>query len=150
MVTICAVIEKPPSQAAPTHSRLVTAKLTATPQSSSTTPGWSRPPSSVSSVAPTPSAATNSKPQPIQSSSISPQPTLGKVIQPQPRGASEAFVGVVKKESSGKPVWGNAKGTAAVVAKLDAVANDFPTAAEAAQGMPVRTTQCSSFGRYFL
>ncbi|EED81264.1 predicted protein [Postia placenta Mad-698-R] len=134
-------IQKPPSQAAPTHSRLVTAKLTATPQSSSTTPGWSRPPSSVSSVAPTPSAAANSKPQPIQSSSISPQPTLGKVIQPQPRGASEAFAGVVKKESSGKPVWGNARGTAAVVAKLDAVANDFPTAAEAAQGRAAKASE---------
>ncbi|KZT74855.1 hypothetical protein DAEQUDRAFT_720036 [Daedalea quercina L-15889] len=130
---------KPPLQTAPFHSRLVTAKLTATSQSSTTGSGWSRPPSSVSSATPTPPSATNTKAPPPSSSTnnsgSAPQPpAAGKVIQPQPRGATDIFVTSVKKDSAGKPAWGSAKNATAIVTKLDAVAGEFPTAAEVAQG----------------
>ncbi|KZT06357.1 uncharacterized protein LAESUDRAFT_192554 [Laetiporus sulphureus 93-53] len=137
---------KPMAQTAPSHSRLVTTKLTASPQPSMTTgPGWSRPPSSVSSVAPTPSSATNPKPPPLLTSTTNtsaPQPApAGKVIQPQPRGASEMFATSVKKDGPSRPAWGNAKNAATVVSKLDAVASDFPTAAEVAQGRTSRALE---------
>ncbi|PCH33394.1 hypothetical protein WOLCODRAFT_147494 [Wolfiporia cocos MD-104 SS10] len=126
--------QKPTVQTAPSYSRLVTAKLTATLQSTTTGPGWSRPPSS---AAPIPSSATNPKPSPAASPApgqAAPQPApVGKVIQPQPRGASEAFAGAIKRESPNRPVWGNATAPAPIVSRLDAVASDFPTAAEVAQ-----------------
>ncbi|CCM01645.1 uncharacterized protein FIBRA_03706 [Fibroporia radiculosa] len=131
--------QKPAVPAAQAHSRLVTAKLTAAPQSATTTgPGWSRPPSSVPSTAPTPPAASNSKPIAVPAPTTghaAPQPTpIGKVIQPQPRGVSEMFVGVVKKDNINKPAWGNTKGMTPIVSNLNAAASDFPTAAEVAQG----------------
>ncbi|TFY69070.1 hypothetical protein EVJ58_g656 [Rhodofomes roseus] len=131
---------KPSLQTAVSHSRLVTAKLTATAQSSTTGPGWSRPPSSVSSATPASPSATNSKAPPPSSSTpnssgSAPQPPpVGKVIQPQPRGATEIFVSSVKRDSSNKPAWSSARSATAVVNRLDAAANDFPTAAEVAQG----------------
>ncbi|KAH9947689.1 hypothetical protein B0H21DRAFT_691534 [Amylocystis lapponica] len=135
--------QKPVLQTAPSHSRLVTTKLTATLQASTTTgPGWSRPSSTVSSTAPTPLSATNSKPPafptPTGVGNVAPQPPpAGKVIQPQPRGA-DVLSGSIKKDSTGKPAWGSAKATASIVGNVDEVTNDFPTAAEVAQG---RTTK---------
>ncbi|GBE78105.1 predicted protein [Sparassis crispa] len=134
--------QKPVLQMPPSHSRLVTTKLTATPQPSTTTgPGWSRPSSTVSSVAPTPISATNPKTPAVPTPAPShpaPQPTtVGKVIQPQPRSVSDISGGINKKPSSSRSAWGNAKVVPAVV-QLDAVAADFPTAAEVAQG---RTTK---------
>ncbi|KAH9937451.1 uncharacterized protein B0H18DRAFT_970690 [Fomitopsis serialis] len=116
---------KPSLQTSVSHSRLVTAKLTATAQSSTTGPGCTA----------SASGATNSPgyaPQP---------PPAGKVIQPQPRGATEMFVSSVKRDSSGKPAWSSARSAASVVNKLDAAANDFPTAAEVAQGHASKLTE---------
>ncbi|OCH96653.1 hypothetical protein OBBRIDRAFT_765594 [Obba rivulosa] len=129
--------QKPVLQSLPSHSRLVTAKLTATPQPSTTTgPGWSRPSSAVPSSTPTPSSATAPKPLtlPAAASGHAPPqpPPAGKVIQPQPRAASEALTSI--KEGSSKPAWGNAKALAAIVNKPDLAQLDFPTAAEVAQG----------------
>ncbi|KAI0935969.1 hypothetical protein AcV5_004235 [Taiwanofungus camphoratus] len=133
-------IQKPVFQTAPSHSRLVTTKLTASPQPPTTTgPGWSRPPSSTPSAAPPPSTTTlKSSTLPASASSHSaPLPApVGKVIQPQPKGLSDV-VGSVKRDGLNKTAWGNAKSTS-IVTRLDAVANDFPTAAEVAQG---RTTK---------
>lgn len=47
------------------------------------------------------------------------------------------FATSVKKESNGKPVWGSTRTAAAVINELDAVASDFPTAAEVAQGKSI-------------
>lgn len=44
------------------------------------------------------------------------------------------FATSVRRESNGKPAWSSTKTAATVINKLDAVANDFPTAAEVAQG----------------
>ncbi|KAG6869186.1 hypothetical protein C0993_012285 [Termitomyces sp. T159_Od127] len=68
-------------------------------------------------------------------------PHAGKVIQPQPRAAS-ALPGISQKDSLGlnKPVWRNVK-PPTVAQRLD-VQNDFPTAAEVAQGTSsLRTTK---------
>ncbi|TBU64802.1 hypothetical protein BD310DRAFT_838242 [Dichomitus squalens] len=114
------------------HPRLVTAKLTAMPQPSSTS-GWSRPSSAVPSVAPTPTPASNLKTSsgPATSSTLaSVPPPGGKVIQPQPRNSQDTLF--TKKDASGKPVWGNAKGGA--LTPLSRAQADFPTAAEVAQG----------------
>lgn len=118
----------------------MTTKLTATPQPSSTTgPGWSRP----SSAAPPVAAGTTSTPNGISAlpSSLpqiptAPQlPQAGKVIQPQPRSVT---VGGSQRDSAGsssKPVWGNLRATATTPQRPDLkVQNDFPTAAEVAQG----------------
>lgn len=52
------------------------------------------------------------------------------------------FATSVKRESNGRPVWGGVKSTADVINTLDAVANDFPTAAEAAQGKRIVGNPC--------
>jgi serine/arginine repetitive matrix protein 2 len=132
---------RPTAQNSASHSRLVTTKLTATPQASTTGPGWSRPSSATASVAPSPSSTPNAN-----SSSQGPQPTapqlphVGKVIQPQPRAvASGSQSGGSRQDVSGgsnKPVWGNVK---ASTSKWNAkVQNEFPTAAEVAQGLHSR------------
>ncbi|KAH0590389.1 hypothetical protein H2248_000544 [Termitomyces sp. 'cryptogamus'] len=141
---------RPQTQPTVTHSRLVTAKLTSTsPASSTSGAGWSRSPS----VAPQNATGTHTPNQsspPLPTTSLgantsmtgAPQlPHVSKVIQPQPRVAS-ALPGISQKDSSGlaKPVWGNVK-SAAVAQRLD-VRNDFPTAAEVAQGASsLRTTK---------
>lgn len=122
-------------QTSTSHPRLVTAKLTATPQPSTTTgPGWSRPSSTVSSTAPTPlPGSAKGSPAPLATSGGAPlPPPAGKVIQPQPRSTQD--VATQRRETAMKPVWGNTKGGASNPTKLDAVENDFPTAAEVAQG----------------
>ncbi|THH02478.1 hypothetical protein EW026_g368 [Hermanssonia centrifuga] len=111
-------IQKPVLQTTPSHSRLVTAKLTADPQRSTTTgPGWSRPSSTSSSIAQTPSIATNPKPTPV------PPPVTGSVV-PQ-------LVPIGRKDSTGKPAWTHSKASASLMG--GSVQNDFPTAAEVAQ-----------------
>ncbi|KAG6837034.1 hypothetical protein H0H93_015897 [Arthromyces matolae] len=131
-----------PTQTLPSHSRLVTAKLTSnSPASSTSGAGWSR----SSSVAPpnvtgTHSPNNSSPPLPTATLALNsttlgtPQlPHVGKVIQPQPRSAS-SFQNVSSKDSSGpaKPVWGKIKSPATPYGF--SVQNDFPTAAEVAQG----------------
>ncbi|KAI0639145.1 hypothetical protein C8Q77DRAFT_1044914 [Trametes polyzona] len=124
--------QKPVLQTSTSHPRLVTAKLTATPQPSTAGPGWSRPSSAVPSAAPTPLPANSAKPSPspLATPGGAPlPPPVGKVIQPQPRSSQDAVP--QRKDASAKPVWGNTKPNAANPVKLD---NDFPTAAEVAQG----------------
>ncbi|KAL1738969.1 hypothetical protein HDZ31DRAFT_69429, partial [Schizophyllum fasciatum] len=129
-------IARPAVQTATSHSRLVTAKLTATPQPSTTTgPGWSRPGSAAPSHA---SSAPSPNPQPPHGAQPAPGapaggssaapalPHAGKVIQPQPRSA------VAPKDgpASGKaPVWGAVKRPSEATFGV----SDFPTAAEVAQ-----------------
>ena len=114
----------------------MTAKLTAGPQPSTLTgPGWSRPSSTGSTVAQTPTSSTNPKPSPLLAPAATHAPPApapaGKVIHPTPR-ATEGTSGT-KKDSLGKPVWGNTKPGG--MNSSDPVQNDFPTAAEVAQGM---------------
>ncbi|KAH9890956.1 hypothetical protein C8Q73DRAFT_734645 [Cubamyces lactineus] len=128
--------QKPVLQTSTSHPRLVTAKLTATPQPSTTTgPGWSRPSSAVPSTTPTPLPSGNGKPtsSPAAASGIIPLPPPGgKVIQPQPRSAQDAVP--PKKDIANKPAWGNAKSTPLNAPKPVGVQKEFPTAAEVAQG----------------
>lgn len=133
------MIARPSVQPASSHSRLVTAKLTASPAVSSSTSGWSRP----SSVAPPPAAtgspgSTSPLPTPsTQTSSATPVPQLpqvGKVIQPQPKAPGAQLVSLQKEAGNAKPVWGNVKPLAAVPLRPDIQPNDFPTAAEVANG----------------
>ena len=57
-------------------------------------------------------------------------PHAGKVIQPQHRAAAPAPA--AKKEGSGKPVWANVRSSG--FPPDTRVQNDFPTAAEVANG----------------
>lgn len=132
---------RPQIQNSSSHSRLVTTKLTAAPNVSTTAAGWSRP----SSAAPSSAATGSNSPigtSPLPSSAViasappaAPQlPHVGKVIQPQPRAA---LVQTTQAETitkvSNKPVWGNVV-SSVVPARLDITPNDFPTAAEVAKG----------------
>lgn len=116
----------------------MTTKLTAAPQTSSTTgAGWSRPSSGNLSTAPSPSpvaANANGLNKDLASTPGAPQlPHAGKVIQPQHRGTAQDNVGgSLKKDGSGKPVWGNLSSSAS--AAETRTQNDFPTAAEVAIG----------------
>ncbi|CAL1696425.1 unnamed protein product [Somion occarium] len=124
--------QKPNLQATPSHSRLVTAKLTAGPQPSTLTgPGWSRPPSTGSSV-PTPVSNTNPKPTPLPAPTLS-QPSAGKVPPSQSRTPLEGPTSSLKKDAGSRPAWGHSKLPGATLGSADAVQNDFPTAAESAQ-----------------
>ncbi|KAH0838507.1 hypothetical protein J3R83DRAFT_6824 [Lanmaoa asiatica] len=125
---------RPAPQLSTSHSRLVTAKLTSTAQLSTTAgPGWSRPSSAAPPVSTTPSTSSNAPPQPPASTPAAPQfPHAGKVIQPQPRNAMVSSSPLVKKDSSTKPAWGNAKSLS--VTSDTTARSDFPTAAEVAQG----------------
>ncbi|KAI5829426.1 hypothetical protein K523DRAFT_274556 [Schizophyllum commune Tattone D] len=125
-------IARPAVQTATSHSRLVTAKLTATPQPSTTTgPGWSRPGSAApshTSSAPSPNPQSQPVPgAPTPGSSAAPAlPHAGKVIQPQPRSAVASKDG----PAGGKgPVWGAVKRPSEATFGT----SDFPTAAEVAQ-----------------
>ncbi|KAI6153373.1 hypothetical protein BKA82DRAFT_3970058 [Pisolithus tinctorius] len=127
---------RPIVQPSGSHSRLVTAKLTSTPQLSATAgPSWSRPSSaapSATSTTPTPSNAQ----QPLPSVPVPPAPQLphvGKVIQPQPRSTASSTALLTKKDGlPTKPAWRNSKPSSGVSFTDNAV--DFPTAAEVAQG----------------
>ncbi|KAI0823015.1 hypothetical protein BC628DRAFT_1385840 [Trametes gibbosa] len=118
--------QKPALQTSVSHPRLVTAKLTAASQPSTTTgPGWSRPSSAVPSAAPTPHPANSVKGSPAPSATLGGvplPPPVGKVIQPQARSSQDA----------GSPVN---------IVKLDMAQSDFPTAAEAAQGRAVKAAE---------
>lgn len=125
-------------QASSSHSRLVTTKLTATPQPSTTTgPGWSRASSATPPVANSASTGlpngntsnVNGSSSANHSNSIAVQ--SGGLHQPQPR-SSMSMPGNLK-DAGGKPVWGNVRGASGGAATR-AVQNDFPTAAEVAQG----------------
>ncbi|THH11787.1 hypothetical protein EW145_g411 [Phellinidium pouzarii] len=133
------VLARPAPQNATSHSRLVTAKLTATPVLSSPGPGWSRP----SSVPPPASSPTNASGVPKGSilptsapgshglAQLAPPPG-GKIIHPQTRSIAktDSLVG------TGKPAWRNVRPGAG---NADSSAqNDFPTAAEAAAGRLVK------------
>ncbi|KAI0768545.1 hypothetical protein BD413DRAFT_128083 [Trametes elegans] len=124
--------QKPVLQTSNSHPRLVTAKLTATPQPSTTTgPGWSRPSSAVPSAA-SPVGSSKASPAPIAPpGGTAVPPPGGKVIQPQPRASSDAVP--QRRDTSTRPVWGNAKGSAVNSSSLDGAPSDFPTAAEVAQ-----------------
>jgi serine/arginine repetitive matrix protein 2 len=134
---------KSPPPSTSSHSRLVTTKLTKLPSSSTSTgPGWTRPPSTTPSLAPSPvsggvSSASPPAPAPIPHGP--PQlPHSGKVIQPQPRGALQ-IPSTPKPEpinGSGKPAWRNVKpgGTSSGAGPPPGVQSEFPTAAEVAQG----------------
>ncbi|KAL0579796.1 hypothetical protein V5O48_002207 [Marasmius crinis-equi] len=130
------------------HPRLITTKLTANPQSSSSPgPGWSRPSSVTPPVAPNSNSTTpNGTKHPAQTPSTTVANTLslgtpqispvGKVIQPQPRSAAlpagiHRTTTLPGGTSSNKPAWGNVK---AGVGSARANTNDFPTAAEVALG----------------
>ncbi|KAH7914497.1 hypothetical protein BJ138DRAFT_386877 [Hygrophoropsis aurantiaca] len=132
-------VPRPTTQSLNSHSRLVAAKLTATPQLSTTTgPGWSRPSSATPPVSASPSTSSNvppSHPAPPLPASIPAAPQLphaGKVIQPQPRAAA-ATATTARKNGPSKPAWGNANAAASSLAE-NAAANEFPTAAEVAHG----------------
>ncbi|KAG2368173.1 hypothetical protein BDR07DRAFT_112415 [Suillus spraguei] len=130
-----------------THSRLVTTKLTAAPVLSTTTgPGWSRPPSAAPPVSSTPSSSSNGPPpQPLLHAAApapvsvpaAPQlPVAGKVIQPQPRAIASTSSATGKKDTASKPAWGHPKVVAPILFPDSAGPSDFPTAAEVAHGRP--------------
>ncbi|KAF7789230.1 hypothetical protein EIP86_000171 [Pleurotus ostreatoroseus] len=128
-------IQKPALQTASSHSRLVTAKLTAEgPRSTITGPGWSRPPSTSSSSGPAQPVGTTSKPSPGPTPGTTPAavpPPPGKIIQPQPRGFNES--GTSRRDNATRPAWGAAaKAPSAPISSAD-LSQDFPTAAEVAQ-----------------
>ncbi|KAF9243884.1 hypothetical protein BU15DRAFT_71996 [Melanogaster broomeanus] len=129
---------RPTPQPSGSHSKLVAARLTSTAQLSTTTgPGWSRPSSAAPPVSTTPSNSSSAPPpQPLAPAPAVPQlPHAGKVIQPQPRRPMASSSSLVKKESSStKPAWGNAKSLAVASFAGNAARDDFPTAAEVAQG----------------
>ena len=72
-----------------------------------------------------------------------PQP-VGKVIQPQPRSV-ETAASLVRREASNKPAWRNPAATVTSASKLDSVQNEFPTAAEVAQGVLTAIEKMSVF-----
>ncbi|TCD70092.1 hypothetical protein EIP91_005074 [Steccherinum ochraceum] len=134
--------KKPVIQTAASHSRLVTAKLTAGPQPSTLTgPGWSRPSSTGSTVAPTPPSSTNPKPSPLSTPATTHaapvSASAGKVIHPVPRNTTESLFNG-KKDAGSKLVWGNTRPTGS---GMDSVQNDFPTAAEVAQGRSAKLNE---------
>jgi hypothetical protein len=133
---------RPSTQQPPTHSRLVTAKLTTAPQSSSAGTGWSRPPSAtppVSSISsPGPGASVPAITSPSSVAGAPQFPHAGKVIRPQPRSVTVSSSKASPKDSttSSKPAWGNPKpATAANPNQAVTEQSDFPTAAEVAQGI---------------
>ncbi|KAG7450247.1 uncharacterized protein BT62DRAFT_1072351 [Guyanagaster necrorhizus] len=131
---------RPSVQSSYPHSRLVTAKLTAAPQPSTTTgPGWSRPSSVAPGLQPTPTpngiatqSSSSSQPKgPATSAPGPPQlPHAGMVIQPQPRAATQ--ISQTDGMTSGKSVWGNLRSSNSLPSGVR-VQSEFPTAAEVAQ-----------------
>ncbi|KAF8272301.1 hypothetical protein EI94DRAFT_1796205 [Lactarius quietus] len=142
---IAGTTAKSPPPSAPSHSRLVTTKLTKLPSSSAVpTTGWTRPSSTTPSLAPSPvsgtvpTAAPPLAPAPISYGGPPQLPHVGKVIQPQPRGAVQAPLPPKPEASSGssKPAWRNVRqgGNNSGVEPPPEVQSEFPTAAEVAQG----------------
>ncbi|KAJ7785966.1 hypothetical protein B0H16DRAFT_1708191 [Mycena metata] len=138
-------VSRPQTQATTSHSRLVTTKLTAAPQSlSAPGTGWSRPPSATP-PAPGASGATNpngptapAASDAPSSSSSGPQPK--PVAQPQPRPVPSRGLGSLR-DGAGKPVWGSARSQQQQRPDMSSQ-SDFPTAAEvAAAPRKVKPTQ---------
>jgi serine/arginine repetitive matrix protein 2 len=137
-------LAKSPPPSAPSHSRLVTTKLTKLPSSSTSTgAGWTRPSSTTPSLAPSPVSGTvSAAAPPLAPTPIShgpPQlPHVGKVIQPQPRGAIQAPLPPKAEVSNGssRPAWRNVRqsGNNSGAEPPPEVQCEFPTAAEVAQG----------------
>ncbi|KAI9512341.1 hypothetical protein F5148DRAFT_18069 [Russula earlei] len=132
-------VKSPPPPATP-QSRLVSTKLIKLPPSSAGPgTGWTRPPSTASSLAPSPVSGSASSAPPTVPAPISHGPSQlphsGKVIHPPPRGAMQV-PSTSKSEpvnGSSKPAWRTVKqggSTTGVVPPLG-VQNEFPTAAEA-------------------
>ncbi|KAJ7130001.1 hypothetical protein C8R43DRAFT_1025387 [Mycena crocata] len=136
-------ISRPQAQSTSSHSRLVTTKLTAAPQTlSAAGPGWSRP-SSATPPASAPGTVNGSSAptapgsgDPSTSSGGPHHPHPGSVVQPQSRAAPAR--GGMSREAAqtaggggvGKPVWGNPKSHQQ---RPDMTSqSDFPTAAEVA------------------
>ncbi len=144
------MIARPNSQTTSSHPRLVTAKLTGGPIVSSTPVGWSRSPSVAPSPAPASNTPKSTSPLPTnppgQSSiTTTPQPHPGKLVQPQPRIAVvQLNSSNLKDTGSSKPVWGNIKPPAVASIRADIQPNDFPTAAEVANGISVASSYRSS------
>ncbi|KAF7306641.1 hypothetical protein MIND_00455600 [Mycena indigotica] len=108
---------RPISQSTPTHSRLVTTKLTTASQGHATGPGWSRPSSATPPTSTTPT---------INGSGDASTSTTAPTIQPQSRPARQRDMG----GGTNKPAWGNAKTNQQrpnVASQME-----FPTAAEVA------------------
>jgi serine/arginine repetitive matrix protein 2 len=139
-------LAKSPPPPATSHPRLVT-KLTKLPSSSAgTSPGWTRPSSTVPSLAPSPVSGGVSvapPPAPAPVSHGPPQlPHIGKVIQPQPRGAIQTPSASKSEYANGssKPAWRNVRqgGSTTGIGPPPGVQSEFPTAAEVALGAFVR------------
>ncbi|TDL28821.1 hypothetical protein BD410DRAFT_247108 [Rickenella mellea] len=127
------VVVRPTPQTAQSHSRLVTAKLTAVPLSSASTgQGWSRPnsatPPAVPPLTSSSSASLNPTPAAASTSHGAPHlPVAGKVIQPQARPPKSKA-----DNSISKPAWGSVP--SGIQATTIRTQSDFPTAAEASKG----------------
>ncbi|KAJ7655143.1 hypothetical protein DFH06DRAFT_1474198 [Mycena polygramma] len=132
-------VSRPQTQTAPSHSRLVTTKLTAAPQSlSAPGTGWSRP---SSATPPAASATANGAAAPTtpgsgdpSSSASGPQhPHPSSLAQPQSRPMPSRGLGSRDPgggSGAGKPVWGSARSQQQ---RPDMTSqSDFPTAAEVA------------------
>ncbi|KAH9964486.1 hypothetical protein BC827DRAFT_1265765 [Russula dissimulans] len=144
---IASTTVKSPPPPATSHSRLVSTKLTKLPPSSAGSgSGWTRPSSTVPSLAPSPvSGSMSSAPPPLPAPVTLGPPQLphaGKVIHPPPRGAIQV-PSTSRPESahgSNKPAWRNVKpgGSATGPVPPLGVQNEFPTAAEAGRlnGVP--------------
>ncbi|KAF7339937.1 hypothetical protein MVEN_01911300 [Mycena venus] len=134
-------VSRPQTQTATSHSRLVTTKLTAAPQSlSAPGSGWSRP---SSATPPATTATTNingaapTTPGDSASSSSGPQHShAASVIQPQPRSMPMRGAGSRENAHSaggvGKPVWGTTPKAHQQQRPDMTSQSDFPTAAEVA------------------
>ncbi|KAJ7462711.1 hypothetical protein B0H11DRAFT_2053948 [Mycena galericulata] len=130
-------ISRPQTQTTASHSRLVTTKLTAAPQSlSAAGPGWSRPPSATPPASTATSVNGAAAPTTTASGPDAPTSTNGPpVIQTQPRPlparGSGSREGAHSGAGSGKPVWGNTKAPQQQRPDMTSQ-SDFPTAAEVA------------------
>jgi hypothetical protein len=143
-VYLISPVVRPQVQPPSSHSRLVTTKLTSTsPASSTGGAGWSRPSSAAPPVTTGSHSPNGGSPLlPAASTAITtvapgttPLPHA-KLIQPQPRTALPQ--GPSPKSLSGvastKPVWKSLKSSQGAVQQPEVRQNDFPTAAEVAQG----------------
>lgn len=120
-------IVRPSPQAIHSHSRLVTAKLSASSTSTSPTPGWSRP-SSVPPPAASPSNASGLQKNGTPPGQIQSTSSGGKL----PSSQTNSSLKLDATLGSAKPAWRNIQ---PVVASLAIAESEFPTAAEAVKGM---------------
>ncbi len=131
---------KSPPPPSTSHSRLVDAKLAKLPSSTAaTSTGWTRPSSTTPTLAPSPVSGGMSLVPPPAPAPVSHGPPLlphvGKVIQPQHRGAVQSPSRSKPESTNGssKPAWRSVKHGESAATGIG-VQNEFPTAAEVAQG----------------